>query len=590
MPVPDIVDRIRTSLALSEPDLDTTIGTPVRKIIEAFAEVIAEGELDSRLLDYQYDIDAKSGPALDDMLALFGFYRHPPRRATGTIIFERQTPAEQDISIAPGTQVATLDSPAVIFYTVVPAVLNVGSTVIEVPVQAVTGGTSGNVPAGAVRRWINPIGGINSMSNPMAFTGGTEAETDEQFRTRFRRTVFRNMAGTEHMFLGVALEDVDVSQANVIGASKRRREQIELVGGNAVSTVQDAKYVYDGTSVFGVDIEGGDVLTPGLHYGFNPTIPPSISSLDATIVPDGVYELEYEYLPAASRNDPTTGITNRVDVYVNGQRPVEAAETTVFNATSVFKNLPGDPLDVTRFERLDGTQPTVGNVFIPLTMVPVIDPTISNEIVIGTDHYVEGEDYFLVNDITNEGGTWQSRSGIEWVTQGSPNPAPPANGTVLDVAYTFNAIPRDVETAIRMWKLVTTDVRVHQARQILLNMYFAVIPNPGYTVDVIKADVFSRIAAYLSDIGFGQPIQVSDILQVAHDSPGVDSVRFLNSGDDPADFGIKRMSRGGTVLGSYDDGGTPARPVDVLLADDEVTALNDISIVLKAQNTYFGGV
>jgi hypothetical protein len=59
--VNDIVSRMRAALSLSEPDLDTTVGTPTRKILDAVGEVIAEAYVDRSLLTYQYDIDSKTG-------------------------------------------------------------------------------------------------------------------------------------------------------------------------------------------------------------------------------------------------------------------------------------------------------------------------------------------------------------------------------------------------------------------------------------------------------------------------------------------------------------------------------------------------
>src|SRR4051794_5411380 len=86
----DIVAQMRAALSVSEPDLDTTIGSTTRKILDAVAEVVAESLIDKLLLDYQYDIDAKSGQDLDDFVALFGFNRLPAKRATGTVIFSRR--------------------------------------------------------------------------------------------------------------------------------------------------------------------------------------------------------------------------------------------------------------------------------------------------------------------------------------------------------------------------------------------------------------------------------------------------------------------------------------------------------------------
>ena len=92
--------------------------------------------------------------------------------------------------------------------------------------------------------------GVNSTTTNLSPTsGGTNTETDAALIERFKKTVFRSMAGTADMFMGVALEDTTpdnpddetATQATVIGSSKRWREQVQVVMGGsgleAVSTI-----------------------------------------------------------------------------------------------------------------------------------------------------------------------------------------------------------------------------------------------------------------------------------------------------------------------------------------------------------------
>jgi hypothetical protein len=79
----EISSRITKALGVSEPELDTGVGTPIRKIIDTVSEAISESTIDGFLTTYQYDIDARSGADLDSFAALFGFYRLQPRRSSG---------------------------------------------------------------------------------------------------------------------------------------------------------------------------------------------------------------------------------------------------------------------------------------------------------------------------------------------------------------------------------------------------------------------------------------------------------------------------------------------------------------------------
>lgn len=591
--VNDIVSRMRAALSLSEPDLDTTVGTPTRKILDAVGEVIAEAYVDRSLLTYQYDIDSKTGADLDEFVRLFGFTRFPAKRATGMLTFERTAVATSDLLIPANTQVTTDGANPVVVQTTAPALLVTGSTVVEVPVQAVIGGTSGNVPANSLRFRVTPLAGVSSFTNLAALTGGADAESDAQLRTRFVSTVFRNMAGTEQMFLATALNDPSVTKATVLGAARTWRERVEVTSGAVTSTVAGARYIYPDSQTFGSDINDGEILIPDVHYEFDAgSNPPEITIIDATAAPDGVYDLEFEYVPGPSRNDPSNGITNRIDIYVNGQRPAAATEVATFNTVKVFDTTVGSVLNRTHFERLDATNPVAGNYFVRFAMAPVMDPASTNEIVIGATTYVEGTDFWLVNDVTSEGGTPSSLSGIEFKSAANGQAKPiPTDGIAFDVEYVFNAVPGDVERAVREWRLVTTDVKVHQARPLYLNLHMAVIYEAGFNEGAVRPALEAALSAFMADIGFSGTVQVSDLLEVAQRIPGVDAVRFLTSSDDATHYAIQRVSATGTVLSTYatDVVGQIRRALDVPVGDHEYPVFNALTLVTKASNT-FGAV
>ncbi len=585
--ISEVVGQMRAALAVVEPELDTTVGSTTRKILDAVGEVVVEAYADKYLLDYQYDLEAKTGTDLEDFVALFGFNRLPAKRASGTVVFERRA-AGQEAFIAFGTQIASTDALPLVVSTVVPAVLPAGDTLISVPVQAVIGGSRGNVAPNALTRMVTPLENITSVSNPAALTGGVDAESDDALRLRFRRTVFRSLAGTEQMFLGVCLDDPGVSQANAIGASKRYRESIQLVGGTATSTVPNAKYIYPNSVTAGRDVDGGDIFVPGVHFSFNSaTIPPTITSLDSANMPDGIYDLEFEYLPVASRNDPGAGITNRIDLYVNGRRDAEATETAIFRRGRTFNTIAGDALNRANFERLDASRPVAGNYFIDLAFSPVTDPSLNDQLVIAGVTYIEGTDFWLVNDITNLGGSPSSLSGLEFRSAANGQTKTiPAEGVSFPITYTFNAIPQDLEIALRSWRLVTTDALVHQAKTILLNLHLAVILQSGFSVSSVLPEMTAQVGDYISRVGFTGVVQVSDLLGVAHAVAGVDAVRFLTSADNATNFAIQRVSPLGNLLTTYATTATPRRATDVFVTDDTLPALNQIFLTPKAQNAF----
>lgn len=506
----EISSRITRALGVSEPELDTGVGTPIRKIIDTVAEAISESTVDGFLTTYQYDIDARAGADLDSFAALFGFYRLQPRRSSGQILLQRSTASPESILIPSGVQAATQSlSPQVIVQTLVPVVFPRGSTVIEVPVQAVEGGARGDLSAGQVTQWLGAVEGITSVTNPAPLTGGADAETDQQFRERIKKTIFRNLAGTEDMYLGISLAQRDTEVAAAYGPFERWVERIDIRNGVASPSLADAPwrntltcsipnaadttpepgildssqghflqigdyvYVSGATGVgnaeiwnglkrvknvydwhqFQLEDDGGNTIVGGANVGtatvtfvnriagaldrgfilgrdidrndvFSKTayevdftvVPPLITVLDSTIIPDGVYQFSFIYAPQASRNKPFRSvnvISDRIDTWIDGVT-IDTA-----NVVASLKGLNTMDFDSATpyggFQRRDGSIPDGSSIIMTLPFKPIV--TIPNSLSIGTAVLEEGTDYhivdWMVNDVT---GSMEDFSGIEFIT------------------------------------------------------------------------------------------------------------------------------------------------------------------------------
>lgn len=598
----EIVSQIRQALGVTDPDLDTSTGSVTRKILDACSEAISDQTIDSHLLTYQYDVDSKTDADLDAFVQLFGLARYPARRATGTITFSRQVAT--DIAVVPvNTQVDAATDPIISVLTVATGIMDVGELTTTVPVQAIAAGPDGNLAPGSLTIISAPLEGITSVTNAGSLSGGTYQETDDQLRERWKATVFRSMAGTESMFLGIALSDPDCPSANVVGATKRRREQVQIVSGAATSTVADAAYVYAGGQLVGRDIDNGDMAVPALHYSWDTSVnPPRIVVIDSTYFPEGeLVDLDFAYVPTASRNDPTENITNRVDVWCAGSRAVDASQSLIFRTSQAFTSGATDALYTGKFLRPDGTHPAAGHYFIPLSFGPIV--TVPDEISIG------GVIYGLVTpdhdfDTTASGITYAfqivheddafgwspiSQFGLEW-----SNVSTPAGNTAFSISdgYTYNDVPYAVQLEVNRWRLAAMDTLVHQAKQIFLKFNLAVMYDYKVDKTVTAQAIDTAISDFLSKQGFDSAIQASDVLQTVHNVPGVDAVRFLHSGDvtgwdsaNPNNFtvGIQQVV-GTTVVDSFVD--SSGRAKDVLLNDMEVPAFGLTYQVAKAQNSW----
>jgi len=605
----DIASKIRSELSITDPELDISVGSPTRKIIDAVAESISEAYFEQHLLSYQYDVDAKTDADLDAFCQLFGLARLAAKRATGTVIFTRTVGGSTTttVFIPVSAEVRSLSSdPPESVLTVTPAVMGPGVLSVEVPVQAVDAGPVGNLTANAVTVIVTPVDGVGAVTNVSPITGGMGQETDTELRDRFKRTVFRNMAGTEQMYLGVALDDPDCFSATVLGASKRRREQVQIASGVAVSQVQDASFIYDSPVAVGEDIDNGDVFLRDFDWSWDTTVnPPRVVVLNATAMPNGILvDLDFEYSPVGSRNDPANGITNRVDMWVGGQRAVEASQSVVFSSATVFSATTTSKFYNGRYVRPNATHPAVANVFVPLAFGPILTMP-STLVVAGTTYGIATAAhplgttvgstkiaYQIVHDDTADGYGVDSLYGLEWsVASGYL----PPNNSVFSISqdYTYNQLIASIQDAVDKWRLVGVDAKVHQAKVFDLRFNFAVMYDRSVSTSVTDADIDAALAIYLSKVGFNSVVQVSDVLQVVHNVSGVDAVRFLHgadySGYNPATpnayaVGIQLVV-GGAVIASFVDspGGFTK---DVPFGDFELPAFDSATKVAKAQNTF----
>jgi len=601
----DIAAGMIAALAVTDPEMDTSIGSTVRKWIDVAAEQIAPAYALTDLDQWIYTIDTKEGAALDDFCTLFGIYRIAAKRATGTIQFTRPNVATTNIPIPAGTVVATGSTPTITFVTVSAVWLLKGTSSVIAPIQAVNAGVSGNLPVGSITLLGSNLSGIsNTLVQPDATSGGTDAESDASLRTRFRQMIFHSMAGTQDMFLGVALEDstpddttdVTATAATVLGATKRWREQVQVDGtGLAVSTMptETAKYVYTGTSIFGPDIDGGQILTEDVHYSFDAgAVPPEVHDISGNLTEGTVYDLDFEYVSAASRNDPASGITNRVDIWVAGVAPETGSENTYYQPQT-FDSTTDSEWFTGKFLRLSDSgevPPAAGNAFLQLAWGPIVD--FPSQIIIGGDAYVRDTDFWVVQDDTAFGYGPDSKFGLEF-----PAGAQPATNAQIrltgEQAYVYNRLPRDAQARAEAWKLVTTDVKAHAAKQVRLRLNIGIMYAPSYERGVVQAGVDAAVAAWMDGLGFRSVVQVSDILQTIHNVDGVDNVKFLASdepvfSDDADSWGIEKVSTDGTNLTNFGYGSGTLRAMDVVLSDNEVPVLYDIRYVTKAQNTWQG--
>jgi len=483
----DLALQMLQQLRLLDPNLSGEVGTPERKIIDTVAQALAENQVDMNILTGAFDLDAKFGTDVDKFLGMFGFGRQQARGATGYVTFRRTTASVYDVPIPRNTQViapsVSVDGgpgvTSLIFLTSEPVTLPAGSLKVTVPVRSGVAGALGNVSAGSISQFgTTPILGIVGVTNDVPTEGGVERESDDEYKIRFKNTVFRNLAGTEDQYLALAVSTQNTTKANVVGPISRYREYIQVpdvddatadpdssIIGNgsagdyttALSMVPYSKHVYDTIPYFvsngesgagatfyrtGVDFSlnatdaskdrgdayrgriaetGPSALDASTLYQPNLTFTNVFSGSDTTVQavrPQDIALFEHSYMSTASRNDWDRQVLNCVDVFINGSNEVTASAVIPRpeGSQNIFVSNESALLSVENFRRVGqpNRRPVVGNIFTPLFWQPTTD--LPDTITTSDATYTKDIHYWAVEDVTEIGNTVRARNGIEWAT------------------------------------------------------------------------------------------------------------------------------------------------------------------------------
>ena len=148
--------------------------------------------------------------SLDLHGALRGVARLEAQQATGVLRFGISAALAVPLAIPAGTVCLSGEGDA--FETVADAVIAAGETWVEVSAQAVETGPQGNAVADSITRMQTAPDGIETVTNPERFSGGRDAETDENYRARIL-AAYRGLSNGANMAyyreLALSVEGID---------------------------------------------------------------------------------------------------------------------------------------------------------------------------------------------------------------------------------------------------------------------------------------------------------------------------------------------------------------------------------------------
>lgn len=573
---PDTVSAdIRAKLKMTLPQLSMEIGTPERKIVDAVSEAISEAYIEQYINGSLLDINSKAGLELEQFVGIFGFGRLQGRQATGTVVLNLTTAATQVLQVPLGTQFYASDAGGsgkpLYFASTERVVIPIGATSASVPVQCTITGTIGNVPAQAIDSMTATVGAA-SGTNQVPLTGGTDVETDEQLRTRFKATLLRNIAGTEDFYLALCLQSKYTTRAKVFGPVTTYRTQMVVPASGATANVTPAVYdiAYtwpESSSVYqNIGTANERFFQEGIDYEFSkgagiPTLKVLAGgALAATGMAGQIIDVEFEYTTKSSRNNPNYNsasnpypTTNAIDIFVDGVDPYSITEAN-YTSNIKFDNAPESPYYYANFERGEapgvspGDRPSINNYFMRLGSGPVVD--FPAEINIGAANYKIGVHYWLVRGTTKTRGSQREVFGIEWVPPGAPGNGPVQSPpTQMMLNYSYNRLPEVLDAVATKAKQICTNVLIHEAQRRFLKVVLAVEYNRGYDPAAVNSAITLQLRQFFGGLGFGAWVQKSDIELVVHQVLGVDNVRIATSADaattsTPGDFGVMTYAWG----------------------------------------------
>lgn len=190
-----LADQATAAQASAGRALDFSVGSLLRAISEAVGSVALWLQAEILKVLASTRLATSSGADADSFVEDYGLTRTPATFAATEVTMSRfTTGVAAAVPIGAGLRtgdgqvsfVVTTDTANPAYDPTLPGYrLAAGAASITVPVAATVAGTAGNVDAGTISLLTSPIGGIDTVVNGSAATGGADAETDADLRGRF---------------------------------------------------------------------------------------------------------------------------------------------------------------------------------------------------------------------------------------------------------------------------------------------------------------------------------------------------------------------------------------------------------------------
>ncbi|MCK9428824.1 MAG: baseplate J/gp47 family protein [Candidatus Omnitrophica bacterium] len=240
----NIVNSMKSYIQSLYPTANTSEGTFLSDvIISAPAKEIESlyNEVESVQLDQS--IYTASDTGLEVIAKNMGVLRKSARAARGKVTFYINSLPTSDITIPASTVVSTISSTtssSIQFSTIQTAVMytdfaanyfnaTTGRYEILVDIEALSGGTSGNVGSGTIVSLVSSISGLNGCTNTSATTGGADTESNDQLSSRIVTRWLGSSLCTEDGIKSAISSQQSVEDVIIVAHGNTGREELGAI-------------------------------------------------------------------------------------------------------------------------------------------------------------------------------------------------------------------------------------------------------------------------------------------------------------------------------------------------------------------------
>lgn len=276
----DIVTDMINFIKLKRPDADVLEGTVLRDlVVEAVSNEIASAYGNISTLQQAQSVlfaDSLTTDEMDALAANYALTRKQATYATGFVTFSAFNKPIADIQIGSGdgsggviVSTRTLANGSVVQFVTTQTVFLRTSAIIDptygtydttAPVIAVFAGASGNVGANNIVVLQQPTPGINTITNRLATSGGTDIESNTDLAARIVAKAQARNLGTKPGYRSLVIEQQGILDASVVGpgdadavrAQYGNEVDIYLLGTNPVQAQQMTTF-YNAQLTYGLD-------------------------------------------------------------------------------------------------------------------------------------------------------------------------------------------------------------------------------------------------------------------------------------------------------------------------------------------------